>query len=265
MTGSRLRTALFLFVAWTACVIAGCERTVSDVEAVDIRSSSHSADGVRALVVESDRGTVVIRGETDRETIDVTATLRARGASLEQAEARLEALDVSETRSDGTLCLGFRIPAEGAEGTAAADLVVLVPLGTSIDVNGGEVGVTIGSVSGTLRIATETGDVVVRGADLERFAVSSGTGDVEFSGRFVGTGAVHEMRTDRGDVHVRIPLDARLRIDARVPRGGIVTSSLPLSGDTGGTEWSAVLNAPDATLRLETRDGGILIGRLHET
>jgi len=243
-------------------VIAGCERTVSDVEAIDVRTSSHSADGVRALVVESDCGTVVIRGETDRETIDVTATLRARGASLEQAEARLGALDVSETRSDGTLRLGFRVPAEGA---AAADLVVLVPLGTSIDVDGGEVGVTIGSVSGTLRIATEAGDVVVRGADLERLAVESGTGAVEFSGRFVGTGAVHEVRTDRGDVHVRIPLDARLRIDARVPRGGIVTSSLPLSGDTEGTEWSAVLNAPDATLRLETRDGRVLIGRLHET
>ena len=246
-------------------MIAGCERTVSDVEAIDVRTSSHSADGVRALVVESDCGTVVIRGETDRETIDVTATLRARGVSLAQAEARLGALDVSGTRSDGTLRLGFRVPAGGTDGTDAADLVVLVPLGASIDVNGGEVGVTIGSVSGTLRIATESGDVVVRGADLERLAVESGTGDVEFSGRLAGKGAVHEVRTDRGDVHVRIPLDARLRIDARVPRGGIVTSSLPLSGDTEGTEWSAVLNAPDATLRLETRDGQVLIGRLHET
>ena len=263
MTGSRLRPALCLFVAWTACVIAGCERAVSDVEAVDVRSSSHSAGGVRALVVEWDRGTVMIRGGTDRETIDVTATLRARGATLEQAEARLGALGVSESQSESTLRLGFRVPAEGAAGTA--DLVVLVPLGTSIHVNGGEVGVTIGSVSGTLRIATESGDVVVRGADLERFVVESGTGDVEFSGRFAGTGAVHEVRTDRGDVHVRVPLDARLRIDARVPGGGIVTSSLPLSGDTEGTEWSAVLNAPDATLRLETRDGRVLIGRLHET
>ena len=265
MTGSRSRIALFLLVAWAACAIAGCERTVSEVEAVDVRTSSHPADGVRALVVESDRGTVLIHGETGREAIDMTATLRARGASPEQAETRLGTLDVSETRSDGTLRLGFRVPAEGAGGTAAVDLVVLVPLGTSLEVNGGEVGVTIHSVSGTLRVATETGDVVVRGADLERFAVESGAGDVEFSGRFVGTGAVHEVRTDRGDVHVRIPLDARLRIDARVPRGGTVTSSLPLSGDTEGTEWSAVLNAPKATLRLETRDGRVLIGRLHET
>ncbi len=264
MTGGRLR-AFCLFVAWAACMIAGCERTVPDVEAVDVRTTSHPADGVRALVVESERGTVVIRGESDREAIDVTATVRARGASREQAEARLAALDVSETRSDDALRLGFRVPAEGAEWAAAADLVVLVPLGTSIDVDGAEVAVTVGSVSGTLRIATETGDVVVRGADLERFAVESGTGDVEFSGRLVGTGAVHEVRSDRGDVHVRIPLDARLRIEASVSRRGIITSSLPLSGDTEGTEWSAVLNAPDATLRLETRDGRILIGRLHET
>ncbi len=262
MTGSRLRPTLCLFVALAASSIAGCERTVSDVEAVDDRTSSHPADGVRTLVVDSDRGTVVIRGETGRGAIDVTATLRASGTTLEQAEARLEALDVSETRSDDTLRLGFRAPAEGK---ATADLVVLVPLGTSIDVNGGEVEVTVGSVTGTLRIATETGDVVVRGADLDRLVVESEAGDVEFSGRLAGKGAVHELRTDRGDVHVRIPLDARLRIEARLSRGGIITSSLPLSGDTEGTEWSAVLNAPDATLRLETRDGRILIGRLHET
>ena len=126
-------------------------------------------------------------------------------------------------------------------------------------------GLTIHSISGALDAATESGDIVVRGADLDRLAVGSKTGDVDFSGRLAGDGAAHDVRTNRGDIHLRIPLDSRLRIEAEVPIGGSITSALPLIGDTDGKQWSGVLNAPDATLRLKTLDGRILIGQLHET
>ena len=52
--------------------------------------------------------------------------------------------------------------------------------------------------------------------------------------------------------------------EAEVPAGSGITSAFPLSGAVSGRRWSATLNAPDATLRLRTLDGQILIGRLHE-
>lgn len=276
------------------------------------------------LVVESDRGTVEIRGEADRTDIEVTTTVRARRTSLEQAQERIDALSLSETRTDDTLYLGFLVPEQGNGWLASAEFVVLVPIQISLDVIGNDVDVTVDgvtgtiqidsqrgrvegrnlageirvvtaavltepgdvvldelsgsvtvetetgrltirSISGALEVVTESGDVVVRGADLDRFSVESKTGDIEFSGRLAGAGAAHEVRTNRGDIHLRIPIDSRLRIEAEVSIGGSITSALSLSGDTDGKQWSATLNAPDATLRLNTLDGQILISRLHET
>jgi len=322
MNASRLRWLLLVLVV--VVLLAGCEQSGGNVEATDVRTAVYPVDGETILVVESDRGTVEIRGEADRVVIEVSTTIRARGASLEQAQQRLDALDLPETQTDGALYIGFHVPEQGNGWLASAEFVVLVPIQISLDVIGDDVDVTIEnatgtiqvdsergrvegrglaggihvvtgtvlpgsadvvlselsgavtvrteagrltvhSISGALDVTTESGDIVVRGADLDCFTVESKTGDVEFSGRLSSEGATHEVRTNRGDIHLRIPIDSRLQIEAEVSIGGSITSALPLSGDTEGKEWSATLNAPDATLRLKTLDGQILIGRLHET
>ena len=324
MAANTLRCAFCLVVFASAVLPTGCDQPGGGAEAVDVRTAVYPVDGETMLVIESDRGTVEIRGETDRVEIEVTATIRARGTSLEQARERLAELDLAETRTDGALYLGFDVPKEGTAWRASTDVIILVPIQVSLDVIGDNVDVTVDNVTGTIRIdsergrvegrrlagvihvatatplaesgsvvlselsgavtvetetggltihsisgaldaATESGDIVVRGADLYRFAVGSKTGDVDFSGRLGGDGAAHEVRTNRGDIHLRIPLDSRLWIEAEVSTGGSITSSLPLFGDTEGKQWSATLNAPDVTLRLETEDGQILVGRLHET
>jgi len=242
----------------------GCTKSNGVVEAVEERTAVYPTGGGTTVVIELERGAIEIQGESGGNEIGVTATLRARGATSEEAEESLEKVDFMAARIADGLHLGLRVPNDGTVGHVEADFVVRVPLGTSIRVIGGDVGVMIHSMSGTLGITTGSGDVVIRGADVERLAIESEAGDVEFSGRLAG-GAVHEVRTGRGDVHVRIPIDSRLRIEAGVSSGGLITSSLPLSGDTTGREWSATLNGPDATLRLRTLDGQILIGRLHET
>jgi len=251
-------------LALAAGLLAACARSAGDAVAVDVRTAVHPADGATLLAVGLERGTIEIQGELGGNEIGVVATLRARGGTSEVAEARLEAVDLDAARVADGLQLGLRTPNDGAPGSVEADFVVRVPLQTSIRVIGGNVGVTIHSTSGALDVTVASGDVIVRGANVERLAIESEVGGVEFSGR-LAAGAVHRVRTGRGDVHVRIPLDSRLRIEAGVSSDGLITSSLPLSGDTTGRDWSATLNGPDATLRLETLGGQILIGRLHET
>lgn len=324
MAANRLLRARFLLAVSSIVLLVGCDQQDGSVEAVDVRTAVYSVGQGGMLVVESDRGRIEIGGEVNRTDIEVTTTIRALGTSLEQAQERIDALDLPETQTDDALYLGFRVPTDGATWHASAEFVIVVPSQTSLDVIGDAVDVTIEdvtgaiqidsqsgcvegrrlageihvvtalglagdgdvaldelsgsvtvetesgrltvhSISGTLDVTTQSGDVVVRGADLERFVVQSKTGDVEFSGRLAGSGAVHEVRTNRGDVHLRIPLDSRLRVEAEVSIGGSIASALPLAGDTEGKEWSAILNAPDAILHLKTLDGQILIGRLHET
>ena len=264
MMGNVLRFAFCLALAAAAGLLAGCTRSDEGVEAVEVRTAAYPISGRTMLVVESERGTIEILGVSGGGEIGLTATLRARGATPEEAEQRLEAVDLEATETTGSLHVGLRPPDEGAAGQVEADFYVRIPLGTSVSVIGGNVGVMIHSISGALGVTTGSGDVIVRGADVERLAIECEAGDIEFSGR-LAAGSMHQIRTGRGDVHVRIPIDSRLRIDAEVSLGGLITSSLPLSGDTLGSTWSALLNAPDATLRLEALDGQILIGRLHET
>lgn len=264
MMGNALRFVTCLALAVAAGLFAGCARPDEDAEVVEVRTAVYPADGGRLLVVELARGTIEIRGESGGNEIGVTTTLRAWGATSEEAQERLEAVDFDGARIADGLHLRLRVSGEGATGHVGADFVVRVPLGTSIRVIGGNVGVMIQSMSGALDVTAASGDVIVRGANVERLAIESEAGDIEFAGR-LAVGAVHEVRTDRGDVHVRIPIDSRLQIEAVVSSGGLITSSLPLFGDRTGREWSATLNGPDAALRLRTLDGQILIGRLHET
>jgi hypothetical protein len=321
---NRLPRARFLLAVLSIVSLVGCDRQDGNIEAVDVRTAVYAIGQGRMLVVESDRGRIEIEGEADRTDIEVTTTIRARGASLERAQERIDALDLSKTQTEDALYLAFHVPEKGTAWRASADFVVLVPVRTSLDVIGDAVDVTIKNVTGTIRVDTQdgrvegrrltgeihvvtalglpgngdvvldelsgpvmietesgdptihsisgvldvttgSGDIVVRGADLDRFTVESKTGDVEFSGRLAEDGTIHEVSTHRGDIHLRIPIDSRLRVEAEVSIGGSIASALPLAGDTEGREWLAILNAPDGTLHLKTLDGQILIGRLHET
>ena len=159
MPGNRLRCAFCLVVIASAVLLAGCEQPGGDIEAVDVRTAVYPVDRGTILVIESDRGTVEIRGETDRAEIEVTATIRTRGTSLEQARERLDELDLAETRTDDALYLGFDVPKEGTAWRASADVIILVPIQVSLDVIGDDVDVTVDNVTGTIRIDSERGRV----------------------------------------------------------------------------------------------------------
>ncbi|UCF09872.1 MAG: hypothetical protein JSW65_07390, partial [Candidatus Bipolaricaulota bacterium] len=87
--------------------------------------------------------------------------------------------------------------------------------------------------------------------------VETSNGGVYYTG--VPSGEGNALRTSNGSITVRIPADAAIRFDASTSRGSIRTT-LPLSGDVEGDEWSAALNAPaTTTMSLRTSNGTIRI------
>ncbi len=225
-------------------------------------SASYEVQDGTPLVADLERGSIEVRGEAGRDRIDVTATLRAWGSSMDAAREYLAGVDLSGEHTDEGVRLDVSRSNDREGEHVSVALVVRVPAATPLAVIGADVDVAIYAVSSAMDVTTGA-SATVRGGDIERLTIEAG-GDIDIAGR-LARGAEHAARSTGGDVHLRIPADSRLQIEAEASRRGSIASALPLFGDTEGTAWSATLNAPDGLLRLRADTGRILIGRLHET
>jgi len=274
-------------------LITGCGRSVPQVEAVEERSQTFAVLDYLTLTVETTNGKVEIWGVEGLEEVQATAILHAWGETQEQAQERLETLTVEMNQEADRVSLQFR-----ATGTYRAlgkspqvDFEVAVPVEADITVSVNNGSITVADVMGTIDIESENGSIDatnVKGAvtgetangsidvtlsqahlDLETdngsitvsqsqcsLDAETDNGDIRFSGRLIGS--QHRLKSSNGSINVGIPTDSELAIEASVGNGSISTT-LPLSGDTQGKTWSAVLNAPTSNLSLQAGNGSIKI------
>ena len=284
---------LCLVLGLVSVLIAGCGRSVPQVEAVEERSQTFAVLDYLSLTVETTNGKVEIWGVEGLEEAQATAILRAWGETQEQAQERLEKLTIEMNQEADQVLLRYQ-----ATGTyrplgkspqvdykvaipAAADIIVLVNNGsvTVADVTGtsvietqnGSIDATNvkGSVTGKtangsidvtlsqahLDLETDNGSITVSQSQCSLDAETD-NGDIRFSGRLVGS--QHRLKSSSGSINVGIPTDSELVIEASVGNGSISTT-LPLSGDTQGKTWSAILNVPTSNLSLQADNGSIKI------
>ncbi len=284
---------LGLILGLLSVLIAACSGSVPGIEAVEERSQTFAVRDYLSLTVETTNGKVEIWGVEGLEEVQATATLHAWGETQEQAQERLEKLTVEMNQEADRVSLQFR-----ATGTYRAlgkspqvDFEVAIPAAADITVSVNNGNVTVADVTGTSSIETQNGSIDVtnvKGAvtgetangsidvtlsqahlDLETdngsitvsqsqcsLDAETDNGDIHFSGQLVGP--QHRMKSANGSVMAEVPTDSELAIEASVGTGSISTT-LPLSGDTQGKTWSAVLNAPTSNLSLQAGNGSIKI------
>jgi DUF4097 and DUF4098 domain-containing protein YvlB len=246
------------------------------VESTEVKTATFALEGVPTVVTETSNGAVTVRGVEGRNYVQVTATLSARGDTLEEANKKLEKMVVSMSQDGDGVTLRFRVseqPTDARKHTSV-EFDILMPIHGDIDVDtsNGEVTVTdvvgtvevetsngkidIDHVTGSIRLDTSNGAINMRDVDGSIDAETS-NGAIVFRGHLLGD--THRMSTSNGAIEVAIPQDTALRIDASTSNGSISTN-LPLTGDTEGRSWSATLNPPSAsTLDLRTSNGSIRI------
>jgi DUF4097 and DUF4098 domain-containing protein YvlB len=229
-----LGLGLVAFLFLSACDFD--DLVVPRVESTEVKTATFALEGVPTVVTETSNGAVTVRGVEGRNYVQVTATLSARGDSVEFDILMPIHGDIDVDTSNGEVTV--------------SDVAGTVEVKTS---NGK---IDIDHIVGSIRLDTSNGAINMRDIDGSIDAETS-NGAIVFRGHLLGD--THSMRTSNGAIEVAIPQDLALRIDASTSNGSISTN-LPLIGDTEGKSWSATLNPPSAsTLDLRTSNGSIRI------
>ncbi|MCG3126866.1 MAG: hypothetical protein CHACPFDD_01721 [Phycisphaerae bacterium] len=159
-TTMKRRAALTPLLLISLC---GCANLVSATRELDFAADWSSYERID---VETRNGRVTLEpGGGDRAR--VTAVIRVRGRTLEEARAALDELSVAAEPSEDARALRveFRCPEHLRNRSPGADLVVHVPRACPAEVRTSNGGIQIKEMSGELRLATSNGSIVARQVD----------------------------------------------------------------------------------------------------
>ena len=285
-----------------AMLLAGCEEEDvagvlggGNVSASETETVILDASAIVSLDVQSSNGAIRVRGQAGTQTASVVITKRSRGETLEEAQDRLERIQVECAINGTSLAAIYGASDQDADVKrwSGVDFDIVVPPGTHVSADTSNGAVEIDSIRGTITLDTSNGAIDVSHCVGDLYADTSngrievygfdgdiradtsngeiwieevtGLIDAETSNgsvHYVGRPAVdatHRLRTSNGSITARIPADASIHFEAHTSTG-TVRSSLPLVGDTQGDDWSADLNPPAGTIMdLRTSNGSIRI------
>jgi len=256
------------------------------------------ADAPLTIDLASSNGALTVRGEAGIQTATVIVTKRSRGDTLAEAQDRLGRIDVHLSSKNGRLEAAYKASDQDADVRrfSGVEFDLVVPADTQVHAQTSNGAISVSSVAGRLSLDTSNGAIDVREvvgdlyADTSngRIQVISFVGDIRAdtsngeiwieqvvgsvdadtsngSISFAGTpspNSSHRLDTSNGSIDVRVPAGASIHFDAHTS-SGTIRSSLDLTGDTEGDDWSADLNGPaDIHFDLSTSNGSIRINRL---
>lgn len=231
---------------------------LGSVEAVDTVARAVSPSG-RPLVLDGFRGSVDLRG-AEEQTADLQFVRRGRGKDAETARGVLE--DVTITESGTQTAYTYTLEAEGGA-NATVDVSGTVPVGTELEVEKSTGAVSLTGIDGPLTVKHEHGPVSIRKA-ADSVTVEIRTGDVTAHFTTLPADAAVSLRTQNGDVTLRVPSDASAQIEAETDVGVIRSQGLSMTEQhftprNAGGQYSAQLEPGEATVDLRTKNGTILI------
>jgi hypothetical protein len=267
-----------LIVGTLTTAFSGC---VPSVEVSQEKFETFSLSGDLDLMVKTDNGNITLRGQDGLSEVQVKATLKAWAMSDGEAESLLQEIPLTMTQTGNRVEL--RVDPRPQFGIIintgySVNFEVVMPSSALMNIETDNGAVDIENVTGSLKTLTDNGRIrlfnVIGDLDLETdngsidiqgglgsLHARTDNGNVSYSGRLLGPN--HSVETDNGNITLYLPSDSALQIDAEVDNGSL-SSDLPLQGELRNHSWSAVLNAPDATLRLRTDNGSIRLRALIE-
>lgn len=231
---------------------------LGSVAAVDTVARAVAPSG-RPLVIDGFRGSVALTG-TAQPTADLQFVKRGRGKDAETARGVLQ--DVTITESGTQDAYTYTLETDGGA-YATVDVTGTVPRATVLRVEKSSGPVRLAGIDGPLTVKHEHGPVTIREA-ADSVTVEIRTGDVTAHFAALPSDAAVSLRTENGDVTLRVPPDASAQINAETDAGEIRSQGLSLTDqhftprDAGG-QYSAQLEPGEASVDLRTKNGNVLI------
>ena len=196
---------------------------LGSVEAVDTVARAVSPSG-RPLVLDGFRGAVDLQG-ADQQTADLQFVRRGRGKDAETARAALENVTITESGTQAAYT--YSLDEEGGT-NATVDVSGTVPERTALEVKKSTGAVSLTGIDGPLTVKHEHGPVTILGV-ADSVTVEVRTGDVTAHFETLPSDAEVSLRTENGDVTLRLPPDASAQIEAETDAGAIRSEGLSLT------------------------------------
>lgn len=193
----------------------------------------------------------------DGNTVDVKATIRARGASEEAAKEALKQFEIKEEASPGRLRLETKHPR--LRQAIDARFTLRVPRNIKLNVRNVNGAIEIAGMKASVRAETTNGGVKGRGL-TGSVEASTTNGGLDVQVAAIGPDGVR-LETTNGGIDLKLPADAKATLAARCVNGGITVSDLPFEKDSESSRRrvDGKINGGGATLRLETVNGGVRV------
>ena len=195
---------LITLVALSACSALGVMDSVTgEVTAESEETQSVIVPGVPTLIVSHFAGNVTIRdGEADKITANLTRQSRLDDAAEAQAQLDLITMEFTQSGTDVTLSIEGRDGASQGLDAATANLELLVPPGTVLEITQGAGNLTIEQPGSDVTVNLGAGNATVTLPEDASFnlSISGGVGNVnsDFAGVPDG-GLATDIDTTIGD------------------------------------------------------------------
>jgi len=222
----------------------------------------------------------------DRDEVRIEADKEVKAGTDSAARKFMDQVRVDVTLSSGSLRIETHAPKRGANGfwdemfgnsiNYHVNYTLHVPRQAAVDAESVNGGVSLGGTHGKVRLETTNGAVDVKDVtgDVNAGTTNGGVSAMHVAGAVKAettNGAVEVELTSfpagsnlnfgstNGSVHVRLPRDARLSVDAETTNGH-VKSDFEVPGATlGKRSLKGNINGGGGQLKIRTTNGGIEI------
>jgi DUF4097 and DUF4098 domain-containing protein YvlB len=270
MTASiRRRPAAALVIPLAIALLSstGCDIVTADLRAEESATwhKTYTLDANGRVEIGNVNGKITVEGSSGN-TVDVTATKKARGATSDAAKAALERATILEEVTPARVKIDTKIARmEGIVfngGNLHVEYLVKVPVGAEVRFTTTNGGIDVRDLQGRITAETTNGGVTARniGGSIEATTTNGGL-DIDLAR--VADGGV-KLECTNGGIRVRVPRDAKASISASIANGGIDAGDLALetSGENSRRRLEGKLNGGGPRIQIEGINGGIrLSGR----
>jgi DUF4097 and DUF4098 domain-containing protein YvlB len=243
-----------------------------------------SFDGSDPIPVDVDsyNGSVTVTA-SNKDEIEVDATVTTRGFTQEIADAALEKLVPNAVIENGKLFVSAN--SVGGFSNSSVEFVLRVPketfaklhtsngairvegLAGEVDCNTSNGSVQITGVTGKIKLKTSNGSIKVLDCVGE---VTGKTSNGSITANFVPVGKANELRTSNGRVSIGLPKNMVVALDASTSNG-TVSCELPMDGEVRKKKTSLLGKTkvdspelPEAKLTIRTSNGSVQFREMDE-
>jgi len=253
-------------VMGAAAGLAACDVVINSLEggigvgqakAEQAYAKTFTLDGPGAtLEIVNTNGAITVEA-VDGNTVDVKATIRARGATEEAARESLKQVEIKEDAGPGRLRLEARHPR--LRQAIDVKFTLRVPRNVKVNLQSVNGAIDITGMKASVRAETTNGAVKGRGlwSSVDASTTNGGL-DIQMDG--LGPDGVR-LETTNGGIDLRLPAETKATLAARCVNGGISVTDLPFEkdADSNRRRVEGKINGGGAPLKLESVNGSVRV------